>query len=360
MENRYVEKIVSPILLLTLLVLSFFIIQPILLSLIMGFILAFILNPVYEYASRKTGSKNFATFISCLIIILFMIVPTLIIVPEIINQSTAIYAEIQKIDFENVIETNLPTLQGYSDVGSSTQSLITKTVDTIISSLTETIFQLPTILLHTIIIFFTFIYVIREKETLLFYLRNLLPFSKEVQERFLKTTKDVTGSVIYGQFIIGIVQGLIVGVGLFIFGVPNALILTIVSVLSGIIPIVGPVLVWIPVMIYMIISPEYALFPVIGFAIIGVISSTVDNFLKPVLVSRKTQLNTLLTLIGMIGGFFFFGMMGLVLGPLIIAYLLIVLDIYMGQKFNRLLESSDKKMIELNLFSKINKHGTKS
>ena len=360
MENRYIEKILSPILLLVLVVLSFLIIQPILLSIIMGFILAFVLNPVYEYIKNKTKSKNVATFISCSIIVLFIVLPLTFLIPEIINQSSNIYSDIQKIDFEGLIEDNFPSFSSYSDLGSSTYTFLTKTINSVLDSLTGLLFKLPVILLHTIIIFFTFVYVIREKDVILFYIRSLLPFSKDVQERFLRITKDVTGSVVYGQFIVGIIQGIIVGAGLFIFGVPNALILTIVSMLAGIIPIVGPILIWVPVIIYLIISPEYTTFSAIGFAIFGVIASTIDNFLKPIFVSRKAQLNTLLVLIGMIGGLLFFGIMGLILGPLIISYLLIVLDIYMGQKFHRLLEPHNKKMIELNLFSKMNKDGVKN
>ena len=59
-----------------------------------------------------------------------------------------------------------------------------------------------------------------------------------------------------------------------------------------------------------------------------IISSHIDNFLRPIIVSKRTQMNSSLILIGMIGGLFLFGILGLILGPLILAYLFIILDIY--------------------------------
>ena len=137
-------------------------------------------------------------------------------------------------------------------------------------------------------------------------------------------------SVIYGQVVIGIVQGLAVGLGFFIFKVPNALFLTLLASLAGIFPIIGTTIIWAPVVIYLLIAGNT--FPALGVLVFGLISASIDNLARPVFVSKRTQMHSALVLIGMIGGLLLFGVIGVILGPLIIAYLLIVLEIYRNKR----------------------------
>ena len=149
---------------------------------------------------------------------------------------------------------------------------------------------------------------------------------KEVEKKLFKSSKDMTVSVLYGQVVIGIFQGIIAGVGFFIFKVPNALLLTFFAALAGIFPIIGTALVWVPVVIYLLIAGDSI--SAIGVMIFGICSSLMENLVKPIFISKRTNMNTSLILVGMIGGLLLFGILGIILGPLIIAYLLIVLELY--------------------------------
>ena len=119
-------------------------------------------------------------------------------------------------------------------------------------------------------------------------------------------------------------------VGFFIFGVPNALLLTLLAVLAGIFPIIGTMIVWVPVVVYLFL--EGSNLSAFGISLFGIFSSTIDNFLKPLIISKRTDLHPSLVLVGMIGGLFLFGVLGFVLGPLILAYLLIILETYRKKK----------------------------
>ena len=116
------------------------------------------------------------------------------------------------------------------------------------------------------------------------------------------------------------------GLGFFIFNVPNPLFLMLLAILAGMFPIIGTAIVWIPVIIYLFIAGS--IFPAIGVAAFGIVSSVIDNILKPIIVSRRTRMHPLLILIGMIGGLLLFGIFGIILGPLILAYVLILLEVY--------------------------------
>ena len=126
-----------------------------------------------------------------------------------------------------------------------------------------------------------------------------------------------------------------VQLGFFSFGVPNALLLTFFAIIAGIFPVIGTAIIWVPVAIYLFISGNT--FAALGIMIFGLISSMVDNLIRPIIVSKRTTLSPGVILIGMIGGLLFFGVLGFILGPLIIAYLVIILEIYQNRKVEGIL-----------------------
>jgi predicted PurR-regulated permease PerM len=184
-------------------------------------------------------------------------------------------------------------------------------------------------MLQFVVVLFTFFFVLKEKEKIIEYVKSMLPFSKTVEKKFFDYSKGITSSVLYGQLIIGVIQGVITALGFIIFQVPNALFLGFAATIAGIFPIIGPAIIWIPVAIYLFIAGNTV--QAWGVVVFGVIASTVDNFLRPLIVSKRTKLHPAIVLISMIGGLFFFGILGLLLGPLIISYLLILLEIYRGK-----------------------------
>jgi predicted PurR-regulated permease PerM len=106
------------------------------------------------------------------------------------------------------------------------------------------------------------------------------------------------------------------------------------------IPLLGPYLIWIPVVIYLLIGGNS--FSAAGLSIFGLIASSIDNVLRPLIVSRRTKLHSALVIVGMVGGLLIFGVLGLIIGPLILAYLLIVLEIYRNKKLPGIIVSDNK------------------
>ena len=321
------------IILAILFLLSFFLLKPILLSIILGVILAFIFSPVYNWFFKITKAKNISAAIVSIIFLLLLIIPLWFLTPMLIDQSIKIYIESQKTDFTALITKLFPYFSSSdfsSEIGSITHTFVTRMTNSLMNYFSEILLNLPVIFLQLTIVLFTFFFAVRDKEELVAYVKSLLPFSPEVEKKLFKSSKDITNSVLYGQVFTGIVQGIIIGAGFFIFGVPNAILLTFFAAIAGILPIIGPPLVWIPVVIYLLIDGNT--FSAVGVSIFGIISSFSDNLLRPFFVSRKTKLNPAVLLIGMIGGLLLFGVLGFILGPLILAYLIIILEIYRNKK----------------------------
>jgi predicted PurR-regulated permease PerM len=329
-DDNYFKKIIIIVIIGGLLVLSYFLLKPILLALLFSLFLAFILSPVYNFINRKIKIPNLSALIVCIVLIVLMILPIIFLTPILIEQSIKIYTASQQLDFITPFKKIFPSLfvspEFSIGLANTVHTFVINTTNSLLTSFSNILLDLPTILLQLTVIFFTLFYVLRDKEGIVEYIKSILPFSPEIENKLIKATKDVTSSVLYGMIIVGVCQGIIVSIGFFVFGVPNSLLLGIFAVLAGILPILGPAIIWVPVMIYLLIAGNTT--AAIGIIVFGLLSHIPDYLVRPLYLSKRTNLSPVIALIGMIGGIFTIGVLGVVLGPLILSYLIIVMDLF--------------------------------
>jgi predicted PurR-regulated permease PerM len=158
---------------------------------------------------------------------------------------------------------------------------------------------------------------------ILFY----LPLEDADERRLLEKFTKVTRATLKGTIVIGILQGGLAGLAFAVVGIQGAVFWgTIMTVLS-IIPSIGTALVWVPAAILFAAGGYIA--KAIGLAVFcAVVVGSIDNFLRPLLVGRDTQMHELLILFGTLGGIFMFGIVGFILGPIIAALFTTVWEIY--------------------------------
>ena len=153
------------------------------------------------------------------------------------------------------------------------------------------------------------------------------PLSRSDKEKMLKVGLSVSRATVKGTLIIGIIQGVLGGLGFVVAGIDAAVFWGAVMAVLSILPGIGATLVWFPAVIYLLMGGRM----VAGLGLLiwsaGVVG-TVDNFLRPILVGRDTQMPDLLILLSTLGGIALFGASGLVLGPIVAALFITVLAIY--------------------------------
>ena len=334
MEDLYLKKIMTAVILAGLLILSFLLVRPVLMAVIVGLILAFIFARPYDWIKDKIKSPNLSAFIVCLFLVALIIIPLWLFTPIVLEQAFTMYQSSQQMDFATPLKTIFPSLfasaEFSAEVGNMIHSFVTSAANKAVNLISSFILNFMTFFLQAIVAFFVLFFVLKEKKRVISYVKSLSPFSREVEEKLFEYSKGITASVIYGQIIVGLIQGLVVGIGFFIFGIPNALLLTVLASLAGVFPIIGTTIVWLPVVIYLLIAGNS--FPAFGIVVFGLLSSILDNFIRPMIVSKRTQIHSAIILVGMIGGLFFFGIMGFVLGPLILSYLIVLLELYRRKK----------------------------
>ncbi len=312
-----------------LLLLSYFVLRPIALSIMGGLLLAYVFIPLYRRVFHIFHERNTSALTVCVILVLVIFIPVWFLVPVMIQQVFDMFTFIQTLDIRGFVAatfTNAPA-QFQEEIGSVAITFIGKVTTGVLGSLTDLLVELPTVLLHFAVVVFVFFFALRDNDKLAAYVGGLSPLKPDQQKFLNKQFKNITYSIMFGYVITGIVQGIATGVGLFLFGVPRALLLTVFAILASIFPLVGPWLIWIPAALYLFSIGNVPM--AIGFILYSVLFvSVIDNIMRPYLVARKNQISSAVVLVGMIGGLLVFGVLGIILGPLILAYLLIFLTAY--------------------------------
>jgi predicted PurR-regulated permease PerM len=177
--------------------------------------------------------------------------------------------------------------------------------------------------LMTVALFFLF----RDGERFMEKIKALIPFSPRERENIMKRIVDMIYATIYGGIVVALVQGGLGGLGFLVVGLPAPLFWGTVMAFLSFFPIIGAFLVWIPAAVILFAQGAY-LKAVILFVWGMTLVSLSDNFIRPILISGRTRVHTLLLFFGILGGLKVFGFLGFIAGPLIITICLAMVDIY--------------------------------
>jgi len=337
LDKSHFKDMIVYVLVIGIFILAGWIIKPVVIPIIYGILLGYIFYPVYKKTVSKLRNENLSAFLVCMGILVIIIGLAAVFLTSLSKQLINIYFSLQRIDLVHIITENFPNFLSSSELSETIIGSLNTYVSTFLANslgnVGTIILNLPVILLKLFVVIFIFYFSLRDGERAIDYIKSLSPLKKETNERFSKEFKDITNSVLVGQIVVGVLQGLIAGIGYFVFGVPNAILLTILTILIGIIPLIGPWLVWIPVDVFLFATGRSG--AAIGLLIYGLILvNWVDTVIRPLIVSRKTKINSGIVIIGMIGGIFVLGVLGLIIGPLVLAYVLLILELYRKKGIN--------------------------
>ncbi len=315
-------------------ILAFLILRPIVVPILLGLLFSYVFSPVYKKIASKIKRKSIAALIVLLIIIIAIAIPIIYLVPILVKQVFETYVLLQNFNFLELLNKFMqPELS--SSLALNLDNIIGKAFSTLLSQFTTILVNLPSLLLQFAVFLFTLFFAIRDADKLGNYISTLSPFSSTTERKILKEFRGITNAIVFGQVLIGIIQGLALGAGLFFLGVPNVLSLTFIASIVSMIPLLGSWLVWLPTGIILLVAGKtFAGIFLLAYGALFV--STIDNLLRPYILSRQSNLPIALSVIGTIGGLYFFGIPGLLLGPLVFAYALIIIEFYRQGKLKEL------------------------
>jgi predicted PurR-regulated permease PerM len=156
-------------------------------------------------------------------------------------------------------------------------------------------------------------------------LKKYIPFSKSERERLIQQTRDIIVTTIYGGVTIAVVQAIIGGIAFSLLGVPSPVIWGFAMFIASFIPLLGTFVVWGPMAIYLFFKGMIA-HSIILVAVGVVAISSIDNILRPLIIRGKIQMPTLAIFFSILGGIKVFGFIGFIMGPLVLALFISVIQ----------------------------------
>jgi predicted PurR-regulated permease PerM len=175
---------------------------------------------------------------------------------------------------------------------------------------------LGTVLNFTVMLFLLFFF-IRDGRQMAHTAINLVPLEPAHRGELRDRLAAVTRAVVLGTVVTSMLQGLLLGIGFAVVGLPAPVVFGVMGAVLSVVPFGGTALVWVPAVGVLLFQGRYG--TAIVLAAIGLVVSTVDNFLKPFLISGRAVVPTLAIFIGVLGGLLAFGVIGMFLGPVVLA-----------------------------------------
>jgi predicted PurR-regulated permease PerM len=180
-----------------------------------------------------------------------------------------------------------------------------------------------TVLSFTVMLFILF-FIIRDGGAIARLGSALVPLPADRRDALADRLASVTRAVVRGTVLTSMIQGVLLGIGFAIVGIPAPVVFGVLAAILSVVPFGGTALVWVPTLVTLLVQGRYG--QALGILIVGVIVSSVDNFIKPVLISGRSTLPTLAVFIGVLGGLAAFGLVGLFVGPVVIALVLALIE----------------------------------
>ncbi|MEZ5357350.1 MAG: AI-2E family transporter [Candidatus Zixiibacteriota bacterium] len=335
------------------------ILAPFLVPLCWAAIFVVIFYPLYQKAGTHIKSPNLRSLLFTILVVFLIIAPAIYLGVALAQEAIVMFDHsrewVEQGKIDDLIDIkNSPfyvMLQGklapYVDLSQiDLKVIVEKSLQSVSrTALTQTTRVLTNagivIFNFSLMVFFMF-YFFRDGEKLFNQIMQAVPADSEKSRKTLKHLKKVIESTMYGGVVVSLIQGFIGGLLFLIMGLPSPVFWGAFMAFLAFIPIVGPSMIYIPAGLILIFTGSTVkgiLLIVIGTIIV----SQVDNFLRPLMVSGKTGMHTMLLFISILGGIYVFGLLGIVLGPFIAAVFVTIFDVFrLRLTENGIAESSEE------------------
>jgi predicted PurR-regulated permease PerM len=312
------------------------ILQPFFNVLLWAIVLCVVFYPMHRRIHERLQNPTLAAATSTLLVILLIVLPvtflTIAVVRELGGAAASLQAGVQRLTDPHlpVIGWALERARDYVVIDrESARQFIADRIQAwgtmLASSTLLVVGGAVGAFVQMGLIVFTLFYLFRDAERLKLALLDIIPIERVQAHDIAMRTKDVISATLHGVLVIAAIQGTL---GTFIFsvlGLPSPLLWGVVMFFLCMIPMAGAVLVWAPAALYLAITGSWLQAGILvawGVLVIG----SIDNFLSPRLVGKRARLHELLIFFAVLGGLQLFGVLGLVLGPVMVAITLALIE----------------------------------
>jgi predicted PurR-regulated permease PerM len=306
-----------------------------------AFILYAVFKPLYRFLTSRLGLKPAISALAVISIsILAILIPVYIFmtiaflqIQTLFQDVSGTYSTIEStINYIHHISNNLlPVEIGLMDRLMELVASLANSVSIMALGAISTIGQR---LVEFIIMYFLLFYLlVGDRSAFAQSLQNAIPFNKENTKRLLEQFTSLVRTILISTGMIAVMQGAILTVTFLLLDIEGAFFWGFVTMLLSFLPVVGPPVIWVPTLVLQIIQGD--LFTAAGVLIGGILHTLVDKVLRPFVQKRVGKIHPLITLVGVITGLKLFGLLGVIMGPLLISYVLLVSAMFHEEYISR-------------------------
>ncbi len=339
MKELRVEKVVVLLLLVAISAGFVAMLRPFLMTLLMAAIFAGLVQPLQRHIVGWTrGRRTLSAVLTLGLFLAVIVVPLLsilgIVANEAYNVSQRVAPWVQRLREGSLDLGALAELPFADRILPHSNEILAKASQLVAAGggyLVEAISAITRgtarVAFHFVVLLYAMFFFLKDGPAILARILYLVPLSNEDEQRMVGKFLLVTRAMLKGTLVIATLQGVLTGVAIAFCGIDGALFWGTLAVVLATIPGVGTVFVWLPCVIYLFATGQNvaAIFLVIFCA--GIVG-TLDNFLRPRLVGKATQMHDLLVFLGILGGIALFGLPGFIVGPILTALFVVIWDIY--------------------------------
>ena len=353
--NRYVlaaKKIRTSVIPLVVLLaffamVSWYIIKPLAMPLMWSILFSYFAYPIFTFLHKRLFReryRNIAAAISTGVILVFIALPLLMLSIFVTREAIRISRQLMESglisgSYADIIAAvkSLPIFGGFVNeldlitdlpivdaLIKDSARYVTAFLTMISSQIFESILKLALIIL---IVAITSFFLVRDGRRMIDYATDLLPLPEEERVGFVMRTAVMLKAVVCGIIMTAAVQGTLGGLGWWYVGLAPPVFFGFCMFMTAMIPFVGTPAIWVPGSAALFLRGDLSGCVILLLWGLLVVSS-IDNFIKPIFISEGSKIHMLLIFVGLFGGLYAWGFLGVFVGPLILSLALFLLDIY--------------------------------
>lgn len=312
------------LLVIFLLIVSLMFIFPVLNMILLGAVLAYIVNPVANRIQSKLKYPSVSILLAMIVVLIPLILLVGYISYEISSVITSFLASNYYVDVDQFI-SHLPIES--ASINDSINSSITEIGKYLLQYITQFLSKFLNITLDLFILVCSVFYFVRDGDKCLSFIRDFVPDdSKQFFDNTVESVQDVLRSIFYGHFLTSVIIGIFAAIGYSLLGFPYGIFLGVVTGIFQLIPVFGPWPIYWTLFFIDIYAGNYP--RAIVVLLFGFFLSTIDMYIRPALSSHYAEIHPLILLIGFLSGPLVYGVVGFIVGPLILGVTYTVLDCY--------------------------------
>ncbi|MBK8981866.1 MAG: AI-2E family transporter [Ignavibacteria bacterium] len=306
-------------------------------------ILVIIFHPVYDRLMKKTGKHALSALVTIFVSFLTFIIPLFFVSAAVINELAG-FASITMDEIQQTINdprhswlgnfytyisgfVNLDNVLKPEDI----KAFVSKISEVMLSASLIFVEGVLGMLVGILLAIFSMFYLFRDGKKIVNDLPGILPMESDQAKELIRKTSGIINATLRGSLFVAVIQGVLAGIIFWILGIPSFILLGTLAMFFSLIPTGGTAFVTVPVIIVLFASGDITK-AIILTVYASVVIGMVDNFLLPKLINSRTKMNELFVFFSVIGGLQLFGILGIFMGPVILAIAFGLLTLFKGEK----------------------------